>query len=275
MKRLILYLLAILATISCNRVPDNSENNFKSELTIKGSSSEFLDLRSGNISAEDDPFVLNDLKIIGDSVYITVSYSGGCKQHSFEIVWSEELTETEPPSTSLIIMHNANGDNCEAYITRTLMFSIGDLSESVSFDTLCVNIINGMSVTDSLSIGGWNPSDTTDVGDDSYEIVFPESDTCLVQVTAKKVICGVGLYNNLWLALQDTISAGFDGYFFNKYLQPVAISNELKSFVPVEGKKYLVGATIQNVHPYNDAVVCLAYSGPSVPVKINCITEIK
>jgi hypothetical protein len=272
---MILYLLVIIAAVSCNRVPDNSDNNFKSELTIKGSASEFLDLRSGNISTENDPFVLEDLKIIGDSVYITVSYSGGCKQHSFEIVWSEELTETEPPSTSLIIVHNANGDNCEAYITETLLFSIDDLSESVSFDTICVNIINGTSVTDSLSVGGWNPSDTTDVGDDTYEIVFTEGNTCLVEVTARKVICGAGLYDNLWLALKDTVSTGIEGYFFGKYLQPVAIADELKSFVPVEGRKYLVGATIQKAHPYDAVIVCLAYSGPSVPVKINCITEIK
>jgi len=275
MKRIILYLLAIIAALSCNKVTNNPENNFKSELTIKGSSSEFLNLRSGNISAKNDPFVLNDFKIEDDSIYISVSYSGGCKQHSFEIVWSEELIETEPPSTSLIIMHNANGDNCEAYITETLLFSIYNLSESISFDTVCVNIINGMSITDSLSIGGWNPADTTDVGDNSYEIVFPESNTCLVEVTAKKVICGAGLYNNLWLALKDTISAGIDGYFFHKYLQPVSIANELKSFIPIEGKNYLIGATIQMVHPYNDAIVCLAYSGPSVPVKINCITEIR
>jgi hypothetical protein len=45
--------------------------------------------------------------------------------------------------------------------------------------------------------------------------------------------------------------------------------------VACTGKKYLIGATIQREHPYLNVVVCLAFSGPSVPVKINCATELK
>lgn len=87
-------------------------------------------------------------------------------------------------------------------------------------------------------------------------------------------VCGVGLYENLWLALNDSVSAGTDGTYFRKYLQPVALSEDVKNFRPEPGKKYRVGARIQRNHPFTGIITCLAYPGPSVPVRITCVTEL-
>jgi hypothetical protein len=261
---------------SCNNNPDVvQEDNSSSKIILTSSSAEYSSYASYRSIVNSDPFVLDSAIFNCDSISIIVSYSGGCKQHTFEIIWSGTLSDTEPPQTGLIILHDANEDACEAYITETLTFSVSDLADDLCFDSLYVSILNGYTPDDSTSSGGWDPTDTVDYDDGDFKVVFTESDNCVVKVVAAHVICGVGLWDNLWLALEDSINTGVEGYYLHKYLQPVAIDASLANFVPVQGKKYLVGARIQLENDYMNMPVCLAYSGPSVPVKIMCISESK
>lgn len=275
MKKYLLFLLLIIGGYSCNNKPAEPEDNLSSEIILTRSFSEYSDLASNRSAEISDPFVLDSVIFNCDSISITVSYSGGCKQHTFEIIWSETFSDTEPPQTGIIIIHNSNGDACEAYITETLTFSVSDLAENLCFDSLYVSILNGYTSDDSTSSGGWDPTDTIDYDDGDFKVVFTESDNCVVKVVAGYVICGTGIWDNLWLALEDSVGAGMEGYYFHKYLQPVAIDASLANFVPVQGKKYLVGAWMQPDNDYMNMPVCLAYSGPSVPVKITCISELK
>lgn len=273
MKKALILLIWSVLPLTCTHDPGLDDSDLKSLVTLKGSYEEYSDAREGDPQLKSDPFVLNELITKGDSVYISVSYSGGCRKHTFEIIWNETFSNTVPPSTGLIVIHDANGDMCEAWITETLAFSFEDLSGSVSFDTVCVNILNGTTPSDSVSSGGYDPADSTQYEPGDYKVVFPQGDSCQVEVTALRVICGAGLYDNLWFALNDSVNAGNDNFYFRKYLQPVALSDELKGFIPVQGKKYLIGATIQNEHSYGGVIICMAYSGPSVPVRITCVSE--
>lgn len=266
MKIFFSILTIIFISVSCRNNKDNDK--VTSRLTLTRSSTEYIKaLKTG---ANGDPFQLEDFSVKNDSAYFTVSYGGGCKEHYFQIIWSEKYYKTNPPETGILIIHNANGDDCKALITEKFAFNISELTGPAAYNTIVINILNGSSPSDSLTVGSWNPPDR-----DTYQVIFPEGTSCQVEVTASQVVCGAGLYNNLWLALNDSVSSGVGGHYFKKYLQPVALSDAARGFVPVPGKKYLVGATVQKVHPYLNAVVCLAFSGPSVPVKINCVSELK
>jgi hypothetical protein len=275
MKQVIFVLFILVAIISCKKGQDDLNDIRSSEIILTSSFSSFSDALLNRSSVTSDPFELKDIVITGDSVKITVAYSGGCRKHSFEIIWNETISSTVPPQTGIIIIHNANQDMCEAYITETLAFCISDLTSAVSLDTLCVSILNGCTPADSISSGGWDPSDSTDYDNGDITITFPEGDICQVNVTALRVICGTGLWDNLWFALGDSISAGFGNYYFRKYLQPVAIEKSIAGFTPVQGKRYKIGARIQKEHNFMNIPVCLAYSGPSEPVRIVCIEELK
>lgn len=274
MKRSLSFLLIIIAAMSCKDLRDDKNTPGPSEIVVRGSFSDYSSAVSNRSTGTGDPFELKDVMITDDSVKIIVSYSGGCRKHKFEIIWNETLSNTAPPQTRFIIIHDANGDMCEAYITETLGFSINDLTTTISFDTLYVDILNGASPVDSVSAGGWNPPDNDGNNDDGYKIEFTEGDECVTKVTAMKVICGAGLWDNLWFALNDTISAGIDGFYFHKYLQPVAIDKSIEGFVPVQGKRYVLGGRILKDHIFLSVPVCLAFSGPSIPVKIMCIKEL-
>ena len=53
----------------------------------------------------------------GDVLRVTVSYSGGCADHTFELAYSAT-------GSQLWLQHDANGDLCEAYLTQSLDISV-------------------------------------------------------------------------------------------------------------------------------------------------------
>ncbi|MEO0559318.1 MAG: hypothetical protein AAF170_14165 [Bacteroidota bacterium] len=55
----------------------------------------------------------------GDVLQVTVSYSGGCERHEFELG-----TSATGPEHELWLKHDANNDTCEAYITERLRISV-------------------------------------------------------------------------------------------------------------------------------------------------------
>jgi len=267
MKTLLFSSLMFLVIFSCD---DNKMQSEDSQLILTRSETEFTGTLNGNPAGKGDSFNIQSFSIEGDSAFITITYAGGCNRHTFEVIWSETYIETYPPQTDLMLVHNANGDACKALITEKITFNISKLTGPIDYETVVVNVLNGHSPGGPAISGNWNPSDIN-----VYNVVFPEGDLCQVEVTASTAICGAGLWENLWLALNDSVNAGVEGTYFKKWLQPVALSENIKNFKAVPGKKYLIGARIQKDHSFNNVVICLAYPGPSVPVKITCVRELK
>lgn len=58
------------------------------------------------------------ISVSGDSLRVTVSYGGGCAAHTFE------LRSREADSREVWLVHDANGDTCEALLTERLAFPI-------------------------------------------------------------------------------------------------------------------------------------------------------
>lgn len=263
-KILLMVILASLMAFSCGTSSDNSGSAAGSETVLTKSGSDYAHAYADRSPATSSPFELKSISVKDNNVEITVAYSGGCKKHNFEIIWDENVDFGNPPVINLIVIHNANGDACEAYITEDLTFSLSGLMGNVSTGDFSFDVSSGYSPDDSIVYSG-----------DKYDFSFQESDTCNTVVEAKRAVCGVGLYQDLWFALGDNISAGIEGYYFNKFLQPVDINPALAAFVPVEGEKYLIGGRIEKNNKYNDVPVCLAYPGPSIPIKITCIQHIE
>lgn len=267
MKILLLNMILLIALASCD---DNKTMPADSRLTLVRSVTGFNAVINENNEDRGDPVNIQAFSITGDSAYITLSYPGGCSRHTFEVIWSETYSQTYPPATDLLVIHDAHDDACEALITETISFDMGNLTGPVDYEKVTVNIFNGNMPATPASTAQWNPSDIN-----VYQVGFPEGDRCQIEVTAMEAICGVGLWDDMWFALNDSVTAGVEGSYFRKWLQPVAVTDNLQGFKPVEGKKYLVGARVRKEHPYDDIVTCLAYPGPSVPVLITCISELK
>jgi hypothetical protein len=81
------------------------------------------------IDLKGDPLQINSITINEDTLTISVSYSGGCEQHNFDLFAAKAIMKSLPVQAQLILAHDANGDNCEAWITQTLDFNLSPLKE--------------------------------------------------------------------------------------------------------------------------------------------------
>ena len=150
----ILSVLLILIVSGC--MTDPTENNVADVSTLSmvqdqekhNSTSESI---NENKSAVSDSYQLNTAWFDGWDLNISVSYGGGCKSHQFELIWPEVITMIYPPSFNVFLLHNANGDACEAYITDTLVFdtSVNDLVQSLeTLHIMNMGIVNESNPTE-------------------------------------------------------------------------------------------------------------------------------
>jgi hypothetical protein len=70
-----------------------------------------------------DGFRMDTAYVDGDTIRLKVSYSGGCREHQFKL-WKLPPNALVPPPVELLLEHNANGDLCEAWLTKYLAFSL-------------------------------------------------------------------------------------------------------------------------------------------------------
>ncbi|MGD1848231.1 MAG: NigD-like C-terminal domain-containing protein [Salibacteraceae bacterium] len=58
---------------------------------------------------------------------LNITYSGGCQTHAFRLATDLSYLTNQPPSATLYLVHQDNGDNCEALLSETLMFDISSV----------------------------------------------------------------------------------------------------------------------------------------------------
>ena len=71
-----------------------------------------------------DPYTLESIMIADDTLTISVSYGGGCETHQFTLIASDTFMESDPVQLGVAIVHNANLDFCERWVTETYHFNL-------------------------------------------------------------------------------------------------------------------------------------------------------
>lgn len=74
-----------------------------------------------------DPFNIESTGISGDTLFVVVSYGGGCEKHDFTMNTSMMWMKSNPPQLNVYIEHNSHGDKCRAMIQETLAFNLKPL----------------------------------------------------------------------------------------------------------------------------------------------------
>jgi len=81
-----------------------------------------------------EPLTAQNPAVSGDTLTFTVSHSGGCKQHTYGVCWDGTLLESAPPQARLKILHEDQGDRCEAVVTRDLQIDLTSLKARLQSD---------------------------------------------------------------------------------------------------------------------------------------------
>ena len=77
-----------------------------------------------------DPFDLEDIEIVGDSITLNITYSGGCEEHCFSLYMTPAaFLESYPVQANLYLRHNSNGDACEALVNESVSFNLRPIAE--------------------------------------------------------------------------------------------------------------------------------------------------
>jgi hypothetical protein len=78
-----------------------------------------------------DSIIIQGLELQGDTLVVSVMHSGGCKQHTYDLLWKGDFQKTVAGAAQaeLVLAHDANGDSCEALLNRTASFDLGPLKQ--------------------------------------------------------------------------------------------------------------------------------------------------
>ena len=203
--------------------------------------------------SQGDPFTIFSIKRSTNALEIKLGYSGGCADHDFELVWNGSYdTFRERPITSLALIHNGNGDICEAYVSETLTFKFPDVFDGEAPE----------SSYDLLFYHGYNKEEYF-MAEETMNII--QGMECNLNASYKEVMCGSGFFDNRWFrSTDDNLISGHDTFYF----QPVDYDLD---DIPQLGSYGLSVRIMKAYIPDSNQAICLAYPGYSIPVKITCL----
>jgi len=141
MKSFLFIIIAAFSFISCSDNQDdidlNSTINNNIVLQLNKKVFDKIDNnRKKNIS-EGDNFTIKESKREGDNLQIVLEYSGGCKVHTFEIIWDGIVYTNDPCKINLLLIHRGNFDNCEALITATINIDLKEFIGNIPYKNNC------------------------------------------------------------------------------------------------------------------------------------------
>lgn len=126
MKNITLIVLSI-ACLSCG----TRKHTMKDETQLNDTSKSkeiVVTATIGEMSKTSDPMTISSVQINGNDMIIEVTYSGGCGEHSFQVIGSSTIAKSLPPVRSIQLVHNANKDECEKMIIQKIKVDISELA---------------------------------------------------------------------------------------------------------------------------------------------------
>src|SRR5687767_105037 len=74
-----------------------------------------------------DAVTIQGFAFKGDSLELSVSFGGGCREHAFVLLADAAWMESYPVQVAVRLSHDANEDACDALLSRVLRFDLTPL----------------------------------------------------------------------------------------------------------------------------------------------------
>ncbi len=97
----------------------------------------------GDNSQVTTPTTINDVKLNGNTLMMSISYTGGCAKHTFNLIGSEMISKSLPPIRSINLIHSANDEACKREMFDTLYFDITNLAYKKELGSVIKLNLNG------------------------------------------------------------------------------------------------------------------------------------
>ena len=150
MRLLILSSLAftLIFSMSCGNKKKNKQEASttmeKNKYTTEQGSTVWVKVVEMDEKIPTDPFSLIDAHVDDmNQLHITIEYSGGCKPHEFKILGSRAVLKSMPAQRPVLIVHNANGDECRSLIREEILVDISEFAISQEHDSHIILLLEG------------------------------------------------------------------------------------------------------------------------------------
>lgn len=139
----IFYTLAIIFITGCGASKEINQID-ETAVNVENTPDQHIELIAsiGELK-ESDPITITSALIEGNTLHLTVEYSGGCQDHSFEMIGSMAVMKSLPPKRSVRLIHESNDDHCRALITQNLRINIEALAYAKEKGSEIILILDG------------------------------------------------------------------------------------------------------------------------------------
>ncbi|MDG1146684.1 MAG: hypothetical protein P8N52_00130 [Crocinitomicaceae bacterium] len=114
--------------------PPESVKNRSENITIKAEIGTF---------ENGDPIQINNAYCEGNTLFLDVSYGGGCGDHSFQLKGSAITKASLPPQRMIQLIHKNHEDYCKAIVTNTIEVNLTELSDSKNKGDKTILLLDG------------------------------------------------------------------------------------------------------------------------------------
>jgi hypothetical protein len=85
----------------------------------------------GQTPAPKDAFNVQGFRAFRDVLDVSVTHGGGCKVHTYTLAWDGTFQQgmDGTPVANLVLVHDGNGDNCEALVMATPRFDLTPIAQ--------------------------------------------------------------------------------------------------------------------------------------------------
>ena len=137
MKKMLLLpvLLSAQLFISCHnkKMSDTSNETPAANTTAANQNNASADVKAVTVDPKADmmntgaSYSVDSLAISGDILSVFVNYSGGCKEHSFELLSNGMYAKSMPPQATVCLKHTNNDDACRKLVMQELKFNVSGI----------------------------------------------------------------------------------------------------------------------------------------------------
>ena len=136
-KLSIILFFSFLLSTSCNTRKNQQksiiEKNQKMTILLEPTVDNSFTIPDGK-----PDYIIQSAEIKDSVLTINLSYTGGCKDHNFELMFNGMYMKSLPRKASLYLKHKSNGDICKKLILLELKYNLssilGEAKQAANFN---------------------------------------------------------------------------------------------------------------------------------------------
>lgn len=137
--------LSLIVLVSCgsSKEPNLKSRNQEDVMFIPNEDT-IIYAQLGEIPRLNPNTVINTYRMEDNILYLEVSYSGGCKQQTFNIYGDTLIYEDKIPSRKITLYRDSKGDLCREMVTQELWFNLEQLAPKNEVGSRVTLILEGI-----------------------------------------------------------------------------------------------------------------------------------